>query len=97
MTAELQPARYTVWKARFLTRIYSKSPMERSMKTNWQHQKDAINTDKAQRTDDEHINEEDKQNLKASDELEREMNPGKTSSVPAPKSVRDGKRGGSAR
>ena len=37
------------------------------MKTNWQHQKDAINTDQAHRTDDEHINEEDKQELSASD------------------------------
>ncbi len=63
------------------------------MKTNWQHQKDAINTDQAHRTDDEHINEEDKQNLKASDEAEREMNPGRQSDVPAPQSVRDGKRG----
>ena len=67
------------------------------MKTNWEHQKDAINTDQAHRTDDEHINEEDKQQLKASDKDEREMNPGAQSDVPAPKSVREGKRGGSAR
>lgn len=63
------------------------------MKTNWQHQKDAINTDQAHRTDDEHINEEDKQQLKASDQAEREANPGETSRVPAPESVRRGKRG----
>lgn len=62
------------------------------MKTNWQHQKDAINTDKKFRTTDEHIEEEEKQELKASDETEREDNPGKQSQVPAPKSVREGKR-----
>lgn len=60
---------------------------------NTQHQKGTLNTDQAHRTDDEHINEEDKHNLKASDEAEREMNPGEQSDVPAPKSVRDGKRG----
>jgi len=62
------------------------------MKTNWQHQKDAINTDHARRTDDEHIAEEEKQHLKASDQAEREANPGQTSKIPAPKSVREGKR-----
>ena len=63
------------------------------MKSNWQHQKDALNTDQAHRTDDEHINEEDKQELSASDKAEREVNPGKQSDIPAPQSVKDGKRG----
>lgn len=49
-------------------------------------------TDQTSPTDDPHINEEDKQELKASDQAEREMNPGKQSRVPAPKSVLDGKR-----
>lgn len=62
------------------------------MKSNWQHQKDAVNTDKKFRVDDEHIEEEEKQELKASDQTESEENPGKQSHVPAPKSVRDGKR-----
>jgi hypothetical protein len=35
------------------------------MKTNWQHQKDAITTDQKNRSDDEHIHEEDKRHLKA--------------------------------
>lgn len=61
------------------------------MKSNWQHQKDAINTNQAHRTDDEHINEEDKQELKASDKAEREANPGRKSNVPAPDSVRNKK------
>jgi hypothetical protein len=51
-----------------------------------------MNTDQKFRTDDEHIEEEEKQELKASDQAEREANPGKASTVPAPKSVRDGKR-----
>lgn len=62
------------------------------MKTNGQHQKNASNTNYTTRTDDDRINEEDKQELKASDEAEREDNPGQTSKVPAPKSVREGKR-----
>lgn len=33
------------------------------MKTNWQHQKDAITTDQKNRTDDEHIHEQDKTRL----------------------------------
>ncbi len=61
------------------------------MKSNSQHQKDALNTDNAHRTDDEHILEEDKQHLKASDQAEREANPGQAATVPAPKSVREGK------
>ena len=61
------------------------------MKTNWQHQKDAINTDKKFRVNDERIEEEEKQELKGSDQAESEDNPGKQSSVPAPKSVREGK------
>lgn len=67
------------------------------MKSNWQHQKDAMDANQAFRTDDEHINEEHKQELKGSDEAEREDNPGQQSNVPAPKSVRDGKRGENAR
>lgn len=61
------------------------------MKSNWQHQKDAINTDKKFRVNDERIEEEEKQELKSSDEAESEDNPGKQSRVPAPKSVREGK------
>jgi hypothetical protein len=38
------------------------------MKTNWQHQKDAITTDQKNRTDDEHIHEADKRHLKAGTE-----------------------------
>jgi hypothetical protein len=37
------------------------------MKTNWQHQKDAITTDQKNRTDDEQIHEEDKQHFKESE------------------------------
>jgi hypothetical protein len=37
------------------------------MKTNWQHQKDAITTDQKNRVDDEHILELDKQHLKESE------------------------------
>jgi hypothetical protein len=33
------------------------------MKTNWQHQKDAITTDQKNRTDDEHIHEQEKARL----------------------------------
>jgi hypothetical protein len=38
------------------------------MKTNWQHQKDAITTDQKTRTDDEHIHEADKRHLKVDSE-----------------------------
>jgi hypothetical protein len=38
------------------------------MKTNWQHQKDAITTDQKNRTDDEHIHEEDKRHLRVGSE-----------------------------
>jgi hypothetical protein len=38
------------------------------MKTNWQHQKDAITTDQKNRTDDEHLHEEDKRHLKVDSE-----------------------------
>ena len=34
------------------------------MKTNWQHQKDAITTDQKNRVDDEHIHEMDKRRVK---------------------------------
>jgi hypothetical protein len=37
------------------------------MKSEWQHQKGAITTDKKNLTDDEHIHEQDKQHLRASD------------------------------
>ena len=37
------------------------------MKTNWEHQKKAITTDQKYRTDDEHMHEQDKQNLKESE------------------------------
>ena len=37
------------------------------MKTNWQHQKDAITTDQKNRVDDEHLHELDKQHLKESE------------------------------
>jgi hypothetical protein len=37
------------------------------MKTNWQHQKDAITTDQKNLTDDQHIHEQDKQHFKASE------------------------------
>jgi hypothetical protein len=37
------------------------------MKTNWQHQKDAITTDQKNRVDDEHIHELDKQRVKQSE------------------------------
>ncbi|MGH7603602.1 MAG: hypothetical protein ACRENK_06345 [Gemmatimonadaceae bacterium] len=38
------------------------------MKTNWQHEKDAIATDQKNRTVDEHIREQDKRHLKQSEE-----------------------------
>ncbi len=37
------------------------------MKTNWQHQKDAITTDQKNRDDDEHLHERDKQRVKATE------------------------------
>lgn len=37
------------------------------MKTNWQHQKDAITTDQKTRVDDEHIHEMDKRRVKATE------------------------------
>jgi hypothetical protein len=37
------------------------------MKTNWKHQNDAITTDQKNRTDDQHIHEQDKQHFKASE------------------------------
>jgi hypothetical protein len=61
------------------------------LKSNHQHQKDAISTDKANLTDDQHIHEEDKQHLKASDQAERADNPGQRSNIPAPESVKRGK------
>jgi hypothetical protein len=63
------------------------------MKTKAQQQRNAITADHAPRTDDEHISEEAKQQLKASDHAEQEANPGETAAVPAPESVRKGKHG----
>ena len=63
------------------------------MKSKSQQQRNAIQADQLRPIEDGHINEEEKQQLKASDEAERAENPGKQSSIPAPKSVRDGKRG----
>ncbi len=37
------------------------------MKSNWKHQNDAITTDRKNHTDDEHIHEQDKQHLQASE------------------------------
>ena len=42
------------------------------MKTNWQHQKDAITTDQKNLTDDEHLHELDKRRVK---ETEKEASP----------------------
>lgn len=63
------------------------------MKSKSQQQRNALQRDRLPPIEDEHINEEEKQQLKASDESEREDNPGGQSNIPAPKSVRDGKRG----
>jgi hypothetical protein len=38
------------------------------MKTNWEHQKEAITTDQKFRVDDEHLHEADKRHLKESKE-----------------------------
>ena len=40
------------------------------MKTNWQHQKDAITTDQKTRVDDEHIHEMDKRRVKGTETQE---------------------------
>ena len=37
------------------------------MKTNWQHQKDAITTDQKNRVDDENLREVDKRRVKATE------------------------------
>jgi hypothetical protein len=51
------------------------------MKTNWQHQKDAITTDQKNRTDDEHIHEADKRHLKVdSEDLKGAPRPKQTTS-----------------
>jgi hypothetical protein len=47
------------------------------MKTNWQHQKDAITTDQKNRTDDQRVHQEDKQHFKAS-EKEKKIIPAPT-------------------
>jgi hypothetical protein len=41
---------------------------EDEMKSNFQHQKEALTTDQKFRVDDEHIHEEDKRHLKESEE-----------------------------
>jgi hypothetical protein len=41
---------------------------EDGMKTNWEHQKEAITTDQKNRTEDEHLRELDKRHLKESEE-----------------------------
>ena len=52
------------------------------MKTNWQHQKDAITTDQKTRAEDEHLLEVDKRHLKESrekgDQIPRKTKPGTT-------------------
>jgi hypothetical protein len=53
------------------------------MKTNWQHQKDAITTDQKFRDDDEHIHELDKRHLKQSKE-NRERIPNKRAAEERP-------------
>lgn len=63
------------------------------MKSKSQQQRNALQRDQLPPIEDEHINEEEKQRLNASDEADREGNAGGQSNIPAPKSVRDGKRG----
>jgi hypothetical protein len=41
---------------------------EDAMKTNWEHQKEAITTDQKNRAEDEHLRELDKRHLKESEE-----------------------------
>jgi hypothetical protein len=53
------------------------------MKTNWQHQKDAITTDQKTRTDDEHIHEADKRHLKVDSE-KLDVVPQAKKATPAP-------------
>lgn len=45
------------------------------MKTNWQHQKDAITTDQKFRDPDEHLHEIDKRHLKESEEAANRIPP----------------------
>ena len=47
------------------------------MKTNWQHQKDAIATDQKTRVDDERIHELDKRRVKETEKEEAAMAPTK--------------------
>jgi hypothetical protein len=49
--------------------------METEMDTNWQHQKKAITTDQKNLTDDEHIHELDKKELKTSMKTARPVQP----------------------
>jgi hypothetical protein len=44
------------------------TPREDAMKTNWEHQKEAITTDQKNRVEDEHLREIDKRHLKESEE-----------------------------
>ena len=48
---------------------------EDDMKTNWQHQKDAITTDQKFRDPDEHLHEIDKRHLKESEEAAHRLPP----------------------
>jgi hypothetical protein len=61
------------------------------MKTNWQHQKDAITTDQKNLTDDEHVHEQDKRDLKQS-ELNGAPTGRKGESKPADSKVRKSNR-----
>lgn len=45
------------------------------MKTNWEHQKEAITTDQKNRVDDEHIHEIDKRRVKESEKQASPMQP----------------------
>jgi hypothetical protein len=43
------------------------------MKTNWEHQKEAITTDQKNRAEDEHLLEIDKRHLKESEEVPNQI------------------------
>ena len=47
------------------------------MKTNWEHQKEAITTDQKNRVDDENIHELDKQRVKESEKQASPNQPGR--------------------
>ena len=57
--------------------------MEGIVKSNWQHQKDAVVTDQKSHTDDEHIHEADKRHLKSnSDDSDTLSKPRKKAQAP---------------